>query len=571
MAPTQSKCMAFLRPARLIVILLLVTTLAWAADAEIKPKKTGYAVADISIKWNLDLQGEKLTQLQVKSFGFLNSPSQKVISEATLPVSPIETDEFGNNLRVFDLNAIENFQSFTLDSQVQVQFKFDFRKASDASSFLSESPYVKITPEIRQRAESIAAAYKTDMEKATAIAEWVHNNVRYDRNYINIVKGSDSVYTERAGTCDEFSHLFIAMLRSIGIPAKFSASFVYGGDEWGPHAFVEAAIEGKWIPFDPTFNEAIILDATHIKFGEGLDQGDIVEEIITRGFDADPSRVKLTREFEITFKETQNFPELFTMELILPEKEAGEGSIEVVKAIIRNKQHRMAVPLSLSTPQEMKIVGENKVKEDKLVLLAPFEEREVEWKIILPSLEEGYDYKFPLVLESLGQEINGTIHASKDADVSRKEDLKVIGISAKEDAGNLQLIAIVKNVGNVYSEGKVSMLIEGAPDQGKDFAIGPGAEYSAAFSIPGSAGVKDFEGTLILETENLRLTQPFEFSLGASEKPVVQPTFQRPADSPLPARKPDAAGGPEINAEYLVFFGAIALVLAIFAVKAARG
>jgi hypothetical protein len=444
-----------------------------------------------------------------------------------------------------------------------VQFRFDFPPAKDASNFLRESPYVKITPEIRQRAMQIASGYATDMEKAVAIAEWVHNNVRYDRNYISIVKASDAVFLERAGTCDEFSHLFIAMLRAVGIPAKFSASFVYGGDEWGPHAFVEAAIDGSWIPFDPTFNEAVILDATHIKFGEGLDQSDIIEEITTHGIDADPSKLKLSREFEVKFKETQNFPELFVLSLSLPENDVGEGSMETIKATIKNKQHRLAVPLSLNVPQEVKIIGENRFKEDRLVLLEPYGEKTVEWKIILPKLEGGYDYKFPLALESLGQELNGTIRASTGGDVSEKEDLKVVGISAEERGKALELAVAIKNIGNVKSEGTVSLEADGGISQQKPFSILPGAEFAPVFTIiPNGGEAVLLKGIIILETKALKITQPFEFGFGAS----AQPSFAKPSASAQPTEELQPSG---IPSEYFALMIAIALIIAAFLLKSA--
>ncbi|MFH1751009.1 MAG: transglutaminase-like domain-containing protein [Candidatus Micrarchaeota archaeon] len=545
-------------------LLLIALPIVFAASDEIKPKKTGMAIADIGLKWNIDLQDQRVSELKIKTFGFSNYPSQQVISEATDPYTAAVMDGLKNKIREFTLNPGLNYQSFSMDSKVKVQFTFDFPPATDASNYLAESDYVKITPEIKQKAEQISASQITDMDRAVAIAQWVHNNLRYDRNYINLVRSSDEAYIERAGTCDEFSHLFIAMLRSIGIPAKFSASYVYSGTDWGAHAFVEAAIGGKWIPFDPTFNEAILLDATHIKFGEGADQSDIKEDISIRSSDADVSRVRLLREFDLQFKETQNFPELFAMELILPEKEIGEGSIETVSVRLKNKEHRLAIPLSLLTPKDLQIVGENKVSEDKLVLLEPFEERDVVWKIVFPKLEEGYDYKFPVVVESLGQDANGTIRASRDGQVNEKEDLLVTGISAAEREDTLALSFTLKNTGNVDTTGVITLKVQGIPEEEKRFALMAGKDMQVSFLVRKIEPEKVLIGNLLIETGSLTVTQPFEFSLAASG----QPSVGEPVSSLQPTEVPIGGIVPGLPNEYLLLVGAILLVLAAFFVRA---
>jgi transglutaminase-like putative cysteine protease len=50
---------------------------------------------------------------------------------------------------------------------------------------------------------------------------------------------------------------------------------MYMGDEvqaFGGHAWNEVAIDGSWIPVDPTWNQ-VQVDATHIKIGHG-DEGE---------------------------------------------------------------------------------------------------------------------------------------------------------------------------------------------------------------------------------------------------------------------------------------------------------
>ncbi|MFH0971679.1 MAG: transglutaminase-like domain-containing protein [Candidatus Micrarchaeota archaeon] len=507
---------------KLIVLAVLLLLPALAADTiDIEPKMTGASTATISLVWHLDLQGQQISEMDVKTFGFKNYKYQALISESTNPVTTTESDKFNNKIRMFGLTT-GNYQSFSMDSEVKAEFGFNFQDATDASQYLKESRYVNITPEIREKATQIAALHRTDTQKAVALAQWVHNNIEYDQAYIGAVESSDEVYSARKGTCDEFSHLYIAMLRAIGIPAKFSASYVYSGKDWGAHAFVEAAIGGKWVPFDPTFNEAIILDATHLKFGEGFDQGDIKEDITIRSIDADVSKIRLSREFEITFKEVENFPEYFSMELVLPDKVVGEGSIESIKAKLKNGANTIAVPLSLTVPKEVGIAGESQLNEDKLVLLEPFEEKEVEWKIIIPQLDEGYDYKFPVDVSSLGQKASGTIKAEKEGDVAKEEDLQVTGISSTESGDWVIIKAEVRNTGNVDSEGTISIKLDGQTEQAKDFAILANSQEIIEFRIE-RPKEKEVAGELLIDAKTFTLTQPFSLNFGVVPSPSEGP------------------------------------------------
>ncbi|MBI5224303.1 transglutaminase domain-containing protein [Candidatus Micrarchaeota archaeon] len=545
------------KPFFAIILALLLLHLASAADIE--PKKTGTATANIKLEWRVDLGGQTLNELQVRTFSFGNYASQNRVTEITNPPASESMDAFGNKIKTFNLDPSKNYQTFSMNSQVDVRFGFDFPTAGDSGNYLKDSKYIISTPEIRSKALSIASDYATDLEKVVAIAQFVHNNVRYDKAYISLVKGSDAVYTERAGTCDEFSHLFIAMVRAIGIPAKFSASYVYSGTDWGAHAFVEVAIDGKWLPFDPTFNEGIILDATHIKFGEGFDQGDIKEDISIKSFGADVSKIKLIRDFSVNFEGTGKFPKLFEIEMVLPINTVGEKSIEEVKVKLKNGPNRIAIPLSLQVPPEVKIPGENSVNEDKLVLLMPGEEKEIAWKVILPPLQEGYDYKFPVKVESLGQNAEGTILASKDANAEKSEELQITDITSVENGGLVQVAAKIKNLGNVDSAGTIAIKV-GDETQEKPFSITVGSEIIVGFTLKKS--LEKFSGEFVINTDKFEVTQPFSVNLESTPAPTPDAPFV----ISTPTNEPESYI-PGVRNEYAITGIVMFLFLFLFLVK----
>ena len=67
----------------------------------------------------------------------------------------------------------------------------------------------------------------------------------------------------READCSEFSALFVAMARSLGLPARIVSGLAYGGDSFGGHAWVEVWA-GRWIELDPTWGTHFV-DATHIR------------------------------------------------------------------------------------------------------------------------------------------------------------------------------------------------------------------------------------------------------------------------------------------------------------------
>src|SRR3989338_2220208 len=101
------------------------------------------------------------------------------------------------------------------------------------------------------------------------LASWVKENVRYDLTTLTAeaVQTSSWVFQERRGVCDELTNLFIAMARSVGIPARFVTGTVYSGllPGWGNHGWAEVYFQGYgWVPFDVTYGQYGWIDPSHV-------------------------------------------------------------------------------------------------------------------------------------------------------------------------------------------------------------------------------------------------------------------------------------------------------------------
>ncbi|HUL78210.1 MAG TPA: transglutaminase-like domain-containing protein, partial [Vicinamibacteria bacterium] len=81
------------------------------------------------------------------------------------------------------------------------------------------------------------------------------------------------VLKTRIGDCNEHTALYVAMARSLGLPARIAVGLVYLRGAFYYHAWAEVWVEeaarrGLWLPVDPTLNQ-FPSDATHVRLTRG--------------------------------------------------------------------------------------------------------------------------------------------------------------------------------------------------------------------------------------------------------------------------------------------------------------
>ncbi len=113
---------------------------------------------------------------------------------------------------------------------------------------------------VKKQASEIAGQDRDAWSVARKLADWTHQNLEWKK-----VDSADAAQTlaTREADCSEFSALFIAMARSLGLPARMVSGLAYSGDSFGGHAWVEVWV-GRWIELDPTWGTHFV-DATHIR------------------------------------------------------------------------------------------------------------------------------------------------------------------------------------------------------------------------------------------------------------------------------------------------------------------
>ena len=127
--------------------------------------------------------------------------------------------------------------------------------------------YLKATPEfavndqqVKDQARQIAGDDKDAWSVARKLADWTHKNLEW--KHVVYASAAQTLATREAD-CSEFSALFVAMARSLGLPSRMVTGLAYSGNSFGGHAWVEVWA-GKWIELDPTWGTDFV-DATHIR------------------------------------------------------------------------------------------------------------------------------------------------------------------------------------------------------------------------------------------------------------------------------------------------------------------
>jgi hypothetical protein len=156
----------------------------------------------------------------------------------------------------------------------------------DLDRYLQPEPFIESdAPEIRAAAEKMVEGVTGNRARAERLTREVNSYV--EKRPTMSLPSALEVLRTRVGDCNEHTALFVAMARSLGIPARINVGVAYVRGAFYYHAWPEVYIEevdgrGAWLPVDPTFNQ-FPADATHVRLARGgLDQQAAIIPLIGR-------------------------------------------------------------------------------------------------------------------------------------------------------------------------------------------------------------------------------------------------------------------------------------------------
>lgn len=153
----------------------------------------------------------------------------------------------------------------------------------DAAEFEFASPRIFWSADKRRYAMESFLPGRSMRDALLDLTSRIHTEFVYDSRATTVNTPVDEVFRLRRGVCQDFAHLQIAMLRSLGIPARYVSGYLrtvppegqprlVGAD--ASHAWLSAYCgNGLWVDVDPTNNT--ICSTDHITLAWGRDYGDV--------------------------------------------------------------------------------------------------------------------------------------------------------------------------------------------------------------------------------------------------------------------------------------------------------
>lgn len=153
----------------------------------------------------------------------------------------------------------------------------------NAAQYVFFSRYVPDHPELRKYAERSFPPGRPILESVFDLTTRIHSEFVYDPRATNVATLLEDVLKNRRGVCQDFAHLEIGCLRSLGLAARYVSGYLVtvpppgqekliGAD--ATHAWLSVYCPGQgWVDVDPTNDQ--VPTGKHITFAWGRDYDDV--------------------------------------------------------------------------------------------------------------------------------------------------------------------------------------------------------------------------------------------------------------------------------------------------------
>ena len=137
----------------------------------------------------------------------------------------------------------------------------------DAVQFALDSPLVSASGEFADFAGGSFTGGRDLVEAVCDLSHRIHTEFAYKPGATSVTTPVDEVLRKREGVCQDFAHLAIACLRSIGLPARYVSGYLETDPPAGrpklrgadaSHAWLAVLVPGAgWIEVDPTNDQLV--------------------------------------------------------------------------------------------------------------------------------------------------------------------------------------------------------------------------------------------------------------------------------------------------------------------------
>lgn len=174
--------------------------------------------------------------------------------------------------------------------------------------------------ELKEQVNALVGEFYTgDMPVAAIIekcGDYIFNHFNYIKGITTIETTIEEILEHRSGVCQDFAHVMLEMLRSLGIPSRYVSGYICSNKngmrgEGATHAWIEAWIPGNgWVGNDPTNN--VWVTNHHVKLAVGRNFNDCSP---IKGTFKGPARQSLSVYVSVGYEDGQTFEEINKVKL----------------------------------------------------------------------------------------------------------------------------------------------------------------------------------------------------------------------------------------------------------------
>jgi transglutaminase-like putative cysteine protease len=174
--------------------------------------------------------------------------------------------------------------------------------------------------ELRDKIAEITHEFYTVGMPIAAIIEkcgdYIFTNFKYIKGITTIETTIKEILELRSGVCQDFAHIMLEILRSLGIPSRYVSGYICPNKngmrgEGATHAWVEAWVPGEgWAGMDPTNN--VWVTNHHVKLAVGRNFNDCSP---VKGTFKGPARQSLSVYVSVSYEDGATFEEMNNVKL----------------------------------------------------------------------------------------------------------------------------------------------------------------------------------------------------------------------------------------------------------------
>jgi transglutaminase-like putative cysteine protease len=237
------------------------------------------------------------------------STDRQIVHGSVLEVTPAPSqrsdgdDYFGNTVTCLTLQ--EQHHEFAIESRARIEVhplpdqapaatlewdrvfarlgQTSNRESLDVLQFAFDSPYVRSSHKLADYARESFRPGRPVLEAALELAGRINREFRYQSGATSVSTPVDEVFHSRRGVCQDFSHLALACLRALALPARYVSGYLLTRPPPGQpkrigvdasHAWISVwCADAGWIDLDPTNDTIAGVD--YVTLAWGRDYGDI--------------------------------------------------------------------------------------------------------------------------------------------------------------------------------------------------------------------------------------------------------------------------------------------------------